>query len=113
MTPSARQDAIRNFENSLRLQPPTPEERLLLAQMLESADRLGQARTRLSELVDEYPATPQYIVRYARILIRMNELDEAQRQVARLEPLEPDSERVREVRAALARAREKDMNHVP
>ena len=113
LTPSARQDAIRNFEDSLRLEPPTPEERLLLAQMLESADRLGQARTQLSELVGEYPATPQYLVRFARVLIRLNELDEAQRQLARLEPLEPDSERVRAVRAALARARKKDVNEVP
>ena len=81
--------------------------------MLESADRLGQARTQLSELVGEYPATPQYLVRFARVLIRLNELDEAQRQLARLEPLEPDSERVRAVRAALARARKKDVNEVP
>ena len=47
--------------------------------MLESADRLAQARTQLSELVDEYPATPQYMVRYARILICLDELDEAER----------------------------------
>jgi hypothetical protein len=81
--------------------------------MLESADRLGQARTQLSELVDEYPETPQYMVRYARILICMNELDEAERQVARFEPLEPDSERVRDVRTLLARAKKSSVNGMP
>jgi tetratricopeptide (TPR) repeat protein len=105
LTPSARQDALNKFEESLRFQVVTADERLLLARMLESADRLGQARAQLAELTDEYPAVPQYLVLHARILIRMSDLDEAERQVARLETLEPNSERVRELRTALSRGK--------
>jgi tetratricopeptide (TPR) repeat protein len=113
LTQSTRQDALNKFEDSLRLQLPTPDERLLLALMLESAERLGQARTQLSELVDEHPATPHYLVRFARILIRMNELDEAERQVARLETLEPGSDRLRRVRTALTRAKKSSSEKSP
>jgi hypothetical protein len=63
--------------------------------------------------VDEYPATLQYLVRYAQILIRMNELDEAERQVVRLEALEPGSDRARDVRTALARAKKSFGNGMP
>src|ERR1019366_702289 len=68
-TPSARPDAIKKFEESLRGQWATPDERLLLATMLESAGRLVPARTQFAELADDYPSTAQYPVRYARILI--------------------------------------------
>jgi hypothetical protein len=106
MTPSARRDTLQKFQDSLRQQPPTPGERLLLARMLETANKLGEARSQLSDLADEYPTVSQYLVRYARMLIRMNELDEADRQVARLERLQQGSSRAREVRAALTRAKQ-------
>ena len=41
--------------------------------MLESADRLEEARSQLSDLVHEYPAAPLYLIRYFRLLIRLNE----------------------------------------
>ena len=104
-TPSAREDAIKKFEESVRVQWATPDERLLLATMLESAGRLVPARTQFAELADDYPFVSQYLIRYARILIRMNELDDAGRVVARLETLEPGSDRVRELRTALARGK--------
>ncbi len=104
LTPAARLDAVRKFEDSLRLQPPTPDERLLLARMLEAADSAGAARDQLAEAVDEAPLAPQYRAAYAGLLIRMGELDEAQRQLARLEQLEPGSARSAAVRSALERA---------
>jgi tetratricopeptide (TPR) repeat protein len=101
------QQSLRKFQDSLPQQPPTPDERLLLARLLESAGNLNDARSQLSELVDEYPAMAQYLVRYARLLIQMSELEDAERAIARLEALEPGSERAREVRMALTRAKQK------
>ena len=104
-TPSAQRDAIDKFQGTLPLAPPTPDERFLLARMLESANQLGQARSQYVEMVDEVPLATQYLVRYARLLIRTGELDDAERQLARLQTLEPNSARVREVRAAFNRAK--------
>ena len=98
------EQSLRKFQDSLTQQPPTPDERLLLARLLESAGHLNDARSQLSELVDENPAMAQYLVRYARLLIRMSEREDAERAIARLEALEPGSERTREVRMALTRA---------
>src|SRR5262249_27427110 len=66
---ASRPEAIRKFEESLQHAPATPDERLPLARMLESADKLNQARTRLAELVDENPRTPLYLARHAHLLI--------------------------------------------
>src|ERR1019366_9145010 len=103
--PQFRFESLNRFQETLRRQQPTPEERMLLAQMFEAAGNLGQARLQLSEVLDEAPAQPQYLVRCARLLIRTRELDEAAGLIARLESLEPTSERVRNVKAALTRAR--------
>lgn len=105
LTASARSDAISKFEDSLRLQPPTPDERLLLSRMLESAGSPGPARDQLAEAVDEAPNEPHYLAPYARMLIRTGDLDEAQRVLARLEEAEPGSARTLALRSALERAR--------
>jgi tetratricopeptide (TPR) repeat protein len=98
-----RDRAIGKFQDSLQRQVPTPNERALLAQMLESVGALGQARTQLAEAVHEQ-ATPMLLVRYARLLIQLAELPEAERTVARLEALEPESPRVRELRKSINQA---------
>lgn len=102
-TESARESAIGKFQDSLGLQLPTPDERILLAQMLEAAGNPGQARTQLAAAVNEQPS-PQFLVRFARLLIHMGEMTEAERTVTRLETLEPNSARVRDLRKAMTRA---------
>jgi cellulose synthase operon protein C len=102
LTDSAREGALGKFEDSLRLQPPTPEERVLYARMLEAAGYLAQARSQLAEAVAEQPVCVPFLIRYARILIRTEDLDEARRQLTRVEALEPGSARVRDLRRALA-----------
>ncbi|MBI2804433.1 MAG: tetratricopeptide repeat protein [Planctomycetes bacterium] len=101
LAPAARQDAIDQFQLTLRAQPASADERVLLASMLESARQFGPARMLLAEVVAEHPATPVYLTRYASILIRMEETEEAERVLARLEALEPGSERARTLRAEL------------
>ena len=58
-------------------------------------------RTQLAAAVDESPTEPRYLVRFARLLLRLNEVAEAASVIARLESLEPTSERVSDVKAAL------------
>ncbi len=101
---AARETALAKFQDSLRELPPTPDERVLLARMFEAANQFNQARTQLAEAADENPTSPQYLAFYANILIRCEDLDEAARQLTRLEALEPASERTNAVRQALKRA---------
>ncbi|MSQ93529.1 MAG: tetratricopeptide repeat protein [Gemmataceae bacterium] len=54
----------------------------------------------MAELEGEHPNTLRVLVRYARLLMRMDDVAEAQRLVTRLEALEPSSARVRELRLA-------------
>ena len=64
-------------------------------------------RSQLSDLVNEHPTAAHFLACYVRLLIRMDELEDAERQLARLETLEPGSDRLRECRTALARAKQK------
>ncbi|HZZ78860.1 MAG TPA: tetratricopeptide repeat protein [Gemmataceae bacterium] len=104
LTLANRQRAIARFDDSLRQQIPTPDERVLYARMLESAGTLGAARDQLAEALDESGYAPQFVAAFARLLIRAGDLDEARRQLTRLEAAEPTSERTAAVRAALAEA---------
>ncbi len=104
LTPAKCAAAITQFQDTRRAQVLSTDERLLLADMFESATRLGEARRQLAELDSAYPNTPRTLVRLARLLIRMDDLDEAKQLIMRLETLEPRSDRVAEVRQLLARA---------
>jgi predicted Zn-dependent protease len=109
----AQFDAIKQFQDALRRQPPTPEERVLLAELQEAAGNLAAARSQLSAAVDDSPSEPRYLARYARLLMRIGEWEEAGRVAARLESLEPASERVSAVKAALARAAQSGKQKAP
>mgnify|MGYP002784730987 CR=1 FL=1 len=101
LTPASRETALAKFQDSLRLQPPTPEERVLLARMLEAAGYRGQARTQLAEAVAESPRSAEFLVPYVRLLIQAEDWDEARRLTTRLEQLEPGTERVKTLRKAI------------
>jgi thioredoxin-like negative regulator of GroEL len=107
LDPAARLQAIDQFQASLRDEPGTPEDRLLLAAMYEAAGQFGQARTLLAELSTQDPREARYLYRNASLLIRMDDVDEAERALKRLHDLEPNSHRVREVRAAIVQAKQK------
>lgn len=100
-TASARNDAIGRFEESLKAQPPTPNERLLLARLYEGAGNFAAAREQLAEAADEAPREPFVLAPYIHMLIRTGDLDDARRQFARLEALEPASPRTLAAKAAL------------
>jgi Flp pilus assembly protein TadD len=94
------------FRQTLRRSPLKPDDRILYARMLEDGNLLIPACAQLAEAVSQRPRSPQYIARYIHLLIRTEDLDEAARQMKQLEKLEPDSQRTRNARAALARAGE-------
>jgi tetratricopeptide (TPR) repeat protein len=98
---AARSNAVQHFEETLATHPGSPDDRLLFARMLEAAGQVEQARTHLAELVDEFPDEPRMLVRYARLLLRLEERGEARRLLARVDKLEPNSERVTELRKLL------------
>jgi tetratricopeptide (TPR) repeat protein len=102
-----RSAALNKFQHSLDRQIPTPEETLLLAQLLEATNNLGQARERIEALVDRQPQNPQYLVRLAQILVKDGSLDAAADRLKELRALEPDTLRVRAVQQALTAAQKK------
>ena len=102
---TARQDSLDKFQKSLRLTPPTADERILFAQMLDAADMPNQACEQLVDVLNENPNVPHYLARFVHLLIRSNDLDEAERQLRRLEDLEPGSERTRSLRTNLTRVK--------
>lgn len=101
-TASNREAAIGKFEDTLRVQLPSSDERVLFAEMLAAAGYVSQARAQLAESVAEEPMSAFLVARYVRILIRAGAVDDARQQVDRLETLEPKSARVRELQHALS-----------
>jgi tetratricopeptide (TPR) repeat protein len=104
--PTTRSIVLDQFRQTLRRSPLKPDDRILYARMLEDGNLLIPACAQLAEAVSQRPRSPQYIARYIHLLIRTEDLDEAARQMKQLEKLEPDSQRTRNARAALARAGE-------
>jgi Tfp pilus assembly protein PilF len=105
-SPAARQDSLEKFQKSFHRTPPTADERVLYAQMLNAGNLPGQASAQLAEAVNEQPTNAQYVARYIQQLLRGNDFDGAERQLKRLEELEPSSERSRNLRVLLANAKD-------
>jgi tetratricopeptide (TPR) repeat protein len=103
---AARQDAIAKFQKSFDRTPPSADERVLYAQMLNAANLTGQASSQLAEAVNDQPTNAQFIARYIQQLIRGNDLDGAERQLKRLEELEPASDRLRSLRTQLSNVKD-------
>jgi tetratricopeptide (TPR) repeat protein len=96
--------AIAQFQESLRHQPATPADRLMLAELLVSAGKAPAARSVLEPLATQPAPLPQYLARYADVLVRTGDLDQASRHVAQLERWEPNTTRTRALQAALQKA---------
>jgi tetratricopeptide (TPR) repeat protein len=99
-----RADVITAFRASLQQQPATADEQVLLARLYVAAGRLPDARDELSQVVALDRAGPEPLVRLVDLLIRTDELAEAEAFLARLERIEPTSARTRALRDALRQA---------
>ncbi len=101
---SFRRNAIHQFQETLRRQTPSIDERLLLAELLVDDAHLGQARTILSDVNYEDPTNGQCIVRFVNLLIHLKEFAKAQRILTEFAKIEPTSVRTIAAQAALVRA---------
>jgi predicted Zn-dependent protease len=98
---------LTQFEESLKRQPPSAVERLLVAELYLAAGKAAQARTALQPLMTQSAPVPQHVARYVRVLIRGGDLKEAATQLAQLERWEPQTARTQALRDELAKARAK------
>ncbi|MCI0640926.1 MAG: tetratricopeptide repeat protein [Gemmataceae bacterium] len=93
--------AIRFIEESARSWPLGADEQLQLARLHEAAGNPLTARDQLLGLLAAQPENPQFLAYYIRLLIESDERDQARTHLGRLERLEPDSPRTRELKTRL------------
>jgi tetratricopeptide (TPR) repeat protein len=103
--PGGRRDAIRAFEELARRLPPTPEEKLLLAQFYTAGRETSKAHEVLRSAAADQPENPQVIAAYVRNLLSLGRLDEATSNLNKLEALQPKAPETTELRARLLAAR--------
>lgn len=94
--------AIQVFERAPG--PLSPVEQTWLIQLHEKAGDYDNARDWALNLLARDPDNPQYLARYVRILLHQGQVQEAQRILNRLERIEPNSSRMRELKDAVAKA---------
>jgi cellulose synthase operon protein C len=103
--PEHRREAIDLFEDSLRRQPLGLDDQFALATLYEADGNFTKAREQLVELVAAEAGKPAYLASFSRLLLAQGDLREAERWFARLEKLDPNGTRTREVRELLQRSR--------
>lgn len=87
--PSERQRRLELLDTIGRLTTLTDLERLQQAQLLEATGRWPEALKTYEDLTLSSPDNAYAIARFAEALIRQNELDQAERTIARLEEIAP------------------------
>jgi tetratricopeptide (TPR) repeat protein len=85
---SARAKAIGYWEELSRREALSPDDRLLLAQLLEMDGSWPKARTQIRNLVTSQNKNPRYLAYFAGCLRRHHELDDAGRWIDQLEQVE-------------------------
>lgn len=99
--PGSLGDAIRTLESLERRQPPTPDEKFVLAQLLESNGEGNRARSLMRSLLATEGTNPVYLASFARSLLRYDQSDEARHWIHRLETLKADHPQTIELKARL------------
>ena len=99
--PEERSAALRQLEQSAKLQPFTPEELFYLSRLYEAANDPKAVEERMLDLLALDRNNPEYLAFHIHHLLRRGHLDDARPWLARLQTLEPDSSRVRSFRMRL------------
>jgi tetratricopeptide (TPR) repeat protein len=99
--PTQRREAIRQFEELSQRQAPSPDERFVLAQLHQADGDWSGFRTAMRDLLGDQPKNPIYLASYISALLARGEPREAASWLQKLEAVEPDSFRTRELKAAL------------
>jgi tetratricopeptide (TPR) repeat protein len=103
--PGGRQEAIRIFEDLARRQPPTPDEKFLLAQFYEAGREWAKARELMLSLLASDGEDPLYLAAFTRSLLRQGQVDEADPWLTKLERLRPQDVQTVELKARALAAR--------
>jgi len=98
-----RSQAIHVFEETARRQPLSLDEQLQLARLFEAEQDLTRTREHLVALLTEEPENTQLLAFSIRHLLQANEIDQAQDLLRKLDLLEPDSPRVKDLKDKLAK----------
>jgi Flp pilus assembly protein TadD len=80
---------------------------LLLANLYRALGKFGHARAIVQPLASQPTATPQQLARYATVLLQSDDAGAAVEIINRLERLEPNSARTRQLKTALQEPRTK------
>jgi tetratricopeptide (TPR) repeat protein len=105
--PRHRRQAVEILEGLLAGQPRLPAAHLLLAQLRLDAGETAQALVHAAEAARGDDATAPAVLLLAGILVKAGAVDEAERQLARLTAIDPDSLPIAELRARILTARGK------
>jgi predicted Zn-dependent protease len=100
--PDHRQEALIIIEQTVNQEPLSVEEQCRLAQLYEKLGDRIRAREQLRGLLTVEKPKPAYIALFTHFLARQGDLHEAQRWLAQLEKLEPNSPQSRAARAYLS-----------
>ena len=102
--PEGRAEALRRLEAERTAGPLPPDEEFRLAQLYEADGRWPEARERLTALLTADKQNPEYLAHLIDGLLRHEQAEEASAWLARLEAMEPGSERATAFRTRLTAA---------
>jgi tetratricopeptide (TPR) repeat protein len=97
--PDQRRPALRTLEALTGGEPLTPDEQFHLIRIYEAAGDWSRAQTQMQNLLEKDPLNPASLARAIRSLVGRGLKDQARELFSRLEKLEPDSARTRELKA--------------
>ena len=102
--PENRAEALHQLEEEAKATPLPNDEQFRLVQFYDAAGDWPQARDRMIGLLTRDKRNPEYLAYLIDGLLRNSQADEAGPWLARLETLEPATERVKAFRSRLAKA---------
>jgi tetratricopeptide (TPR) repeat protein len=106
--PERQREALTLIEGTLAAQPLTAEDQRFLAELYEAVGDRTKAREQWLNLLGATGQRPKYVAAYVQVLLRWEEVGEAQRWFARWEQIEPQSPRSAALKEALRQARAGD-----
>ena len=97
----SRNKAIDLLENLEKSRPLKLEEQLVLVQLYDRVDRWDEARERMGDLLTRSEENPTYLATFAQLLLKHDDVENAERWVARLAAIQPDSVVTAQLQAAV------------
>ena len=101
MQPGGQREAIRVFEDLERHQPPTPDEKFLVARLYEASGNRPKARELMFSALASDGENPVYLASLTRSLLIQGQASEAEPWLARLEKLQPQAAQTMELKARM------------